>query len=563
MRQRYELVHNEDRLTLLYAPEGWDDLKYTVSRSSTYHGFVRSYSGTLRFVKDGKDFIKNVIDNYGFEAEINILIDELDGDFIWKNKINGILNFDPEVFSEEENYIELNFEDSVIHKKFKNRESLDVQYNRKESISGLILPGFAEDSHEIVLRGQSTDTINATAIYPYEAFNRILQVICDLDYNPVKSSVLGRPLYGYAENGKAALVMLSKGLLMRGATLAGDEIEEGQTNINFQFKQLFTNFNNCFNLGLGTEYDTINERWNFIIEDKSYFYQTTELFALTKISGLTYSYEPELMIQKITTGYQKYTEENDLGLTEYNNTLEFVTPISVSDFELNIQNTYRADGIGFQTAISNPYTGDEENETDIDEDIFLIHVFDNDGTLTSVKDENFNVLGGIYGADPIEANVYISPVRNMIRWGWFINSALKFFKDDGNIRFNKAEQLSDLRSQYFDETDTIYENRDLAISSLKANKFSGRKIKFDAPLTRDQINIITGNPYGLVRFYDYISKVDNYGWIKEVSTDRVDKNTTWELWEIANLETTSNNLIFMSGIQINFMSGKPMLKVEA
>lgn len=564
MQQRYRLIHEtEGEITLQYLPEGWDDLKYTVARSMTYHGFMRTYSGALRFVKDGKEFIENILNTYGFEAEIRILIDELDENRFWRNKINGIINFDPEVFSIKENYIELNFEDSIVHKKFKNREGLDIAYNRKESINGTILPGFLDDSHTVQLRGKNTDVIDSTCVYPYEVFNRVIQVICDLDYNPVISSVFGRPLYGYAEDGKAANVMLSKGILMRGADLAGDEIAEGETNINFKFKELFANYNSCFNLGLGTEYDSTNERWNFIIEDKGYFYQTSELFYLTNISNLIYEYEPELIIQKISTGYRKFIEENDYGLTEYNNALEFVTPVSVSDTELNIECNYRADGIGFQIAIDNPYTGTEENKTNIDEDIFFVHVFDDSGTLRSVRDENFNIIAGIYGANPIEANIYISPARNMSRWDWFIKSSLGFFEETGNIRFNKAERLSDLRSQYSGETNTIYENRDLAISSLKTNRFSGRKIKFEAPLTRTQIDAITGNPYGLVRFHDYLNKTDNYGWIREASTDRVDKDTTWELWEVANIEDIANNLIYMAGDDILLMDGSTSIKVVA
>lgn len=561
-RQRYTLIHSvEGELILQNAPEGWNDLKYTVTRNSVYHGLFRQFSGLMRFVKDGKEFIDNVLANYGFEAEIRIKIDELNPlTFIWENKIDGILNFDPEVFIQRENYTELNFEDSVTHKKFKNRENLDVQYNRKESINGTVLPGFPNESYTLQLRGQNTDTTNATAIYPFEAFNRIIQIICDLDYNPVVSSILGRTDFGYAVNGIASEVMLSKGLLMRGADLAGNEIAEGETNINFKIKELFENYNKCFQLGLGTEYDSTNDRWNFIIENQSYFYQTSELFYLTKISNLTYEYEPELMVQKITTGYRRFVEENDYGLTEYNNSLEFTTPITVTDTELNLECSYRADGTAFQIAIDNPYTGTEENETNIDEDIFFIHSFDDSGTLKSVKNEGFNIIGGIYGANPIQANIYISPARNMTRWGSYIRSALAFFEDTENIRFNKAEQLSDLNSQYSGETETLFENRDLAISALSTNRFSGKRIKFDAPLTRSQINTITGNPYGLVRFYDYINKTDNYGWIKEVSTDRVDKDTTWELWEVANLEQIANNLLYMDGDEILLMDGSTAIK---
>lgn len=565
MAQRYRLYHTSlaEPLVLTNAPVGWDDLKYTVTRDAIYHGLTRTFSAPLKFVKEGKELIDNVISEYGFEAEINIYIDELNTlTRIWENKISGILNFDPEIYSKKENYTEVNFEDSVIHKKFKNRENNDVAYNRKRSINSTLLPGFASESHTVQLRGQNSDTCNATCIYPFEVFNRLIQIICDIDYNPLVSSVFGRTEYGYVENGKAAELMLTKGLLMRGFTLAGDELQAGETNINFKLKECFENYNKLFNLGLGTEYDTVNARWNFVIEDKNYFYQTTELFTLDLISNLEYSYEKELMIQKITTGYRKFTDENDYGLSEYNNLSEFVTPISISDTELNLASSYRADGSAFQIAIDNYYVLNEESQTDIDEDIFFVHSFDDSGTLKSVKNENFDLIGGTYGLNPILANIYISPARNLSRWGDYIKSSLGNF-ETGNIRFNKSEKVSDLFSQYGAETSTLYENRDIAISDLPANRFSGRKIKFEAPLTRAQINIITGNPYGLVKFWDYIDKVYNYGWIKEVSTDRVDKDTTWELWEVANLQEIANNLLFMDGDEIFLMDGSTTIKTYA
>ena len=562
--QRYILTHDiEGSKTLEYAPEGWNDLKYTVTRNKSYHGLFRSFSGSLRFVKDGKDFIDNIINTYGFETTIDIEIYELDQSTrIWGRKVNGILNFDPNVYVTEENYTEVNFEDSVIHKKFKNRETLDIAYNRKETLDGTILPGFSDETITVELRGQGTDTGDSTCVFPFEAFNRVIQVICDLDYNPVISSVFGRPNFGYVENGKAAMVTLTKGLLMRGFTLGDDNTEAGETNLNFQLKDLFENFDKLFNLGLGSEWDSVNKRWNFVIEDKGYFYQTSELFTLENISNLKYSYDDELMYQKISTGYRKFEQENSYGLSEYNNQLEFTTPISVSDKKLDITSSYRADGTAFQIAIDNRYSGTEENETNIDEDIFFVHAFNDEGTYKSVKNENFNLITGLYGLDPIIANVYISPARNMMRWGEIIRSSLGMMTDK-KVRFNKAENLSNLSSQYSGEIETIFENRDVDIDDLKTPRFSGRKIEFDAPLTRAQIDIITGNPYGLVKFYDYINKEYNYGWIKECSTDRVDRDTTWALFEAANLDEVSNNLVYMDGEDILLMDNSTTIKVLA
>jgi len=565
--QKYILNHESlvEPLELEYAPDGWNDLKYTISRNGIYHGLFRTYSGPMRFVKDGKELIDSIESTYGFEAEIDIVIQELNQSTrIWEDKVTGILNFDPDTYSKKDNYTELNFEDSVIHKKFRNRENTDVAYNRKESIDGTILPGFASETQTVQLRGQNTDVGDATAIYPFEAFNRIIQIICDLDYNSVTSSVFGRPLYGYADDGLAANVMLSKGLLMRGADIAGDEVAEGETNLNLKAREMFENYDRLFSLGLDIQYDSANDRHIFVIEQKGYFYQTTELFTIDNINDLIYEYESELMIQRISSGYRKFAENNDYGLSEYNNKLEYSTPISVSDTELNKESTYRADGTAFQIAIDNRFTiSEEENQTDIDDDLFFIHAFDDSGTLRSVKNEGFDIIGGLYGANPIQANIYISPARNMTRWGEFIRSSLAFFEDDGVLRFNKAEKLSDLRSQTTEETETIYENRDIDISALRTPRFSGRRIKFNAPLTREQINIIDGNAYGLVKFWDYITKEYNYGWIKEASTDRVDKDTTWELWEVANLEEIANNLIYMDGDDIVLMDGSTAIKTVA
>jgi len=567
MEQRYILDHESlvEPYILEYAPEGWNDLKYAISRNGVYHGLFRGYSGPLRFVNDGKDLIDSILTSYGFETQLSIVIQELNQSTrVWEDKVTGILNFDPGSYSKKDIYTELNFEDSVVHKKFRSRESLDVAYNRKESIDGTILPGFASESETIVMRGQNTDTGDATAIFPFEAFNRIIQIICDLDYNPLTSSVFGRPAYGYSSDGLAANVMLSKGLLMRGAQIAGDEIAEGETNLNLKARELFESYDNAFNLGLDIQYDSTNERYIFVIEEKGYFYQTTELFTIDNLNELIYEFESELMIQKISSGYRKFAETNDFGLSEYNNSLEFTTPISVSDTELNLESAYRADGTAFQIAIDNRFTvSDEENKTDIDEDVFFIHVFDDSGTLKSVQNEGFDLIDGLYGANPIQANIYISPARNMTRWGDYIRSSLAFFEDTGVIRFNKAENLSDLQSQTTQETEILYENRDLNISDLRIPRFSGRRIKFTAPLTREQINIIDGNAYGLVKFWDYIAKEYNYGWIKEASTDRVDKDTTWELWEAANLDEVSNNLIYMNTNEINLMNGNALIKVSA
>ncbi len=563
MEQRYKLSHvDEGEIILQYAPEGWEDLEYTITRNQKYYGLFRSFSAPMKFPKDGKRFIDNVLDTYGYEARITLTLEELNPTTrVWERAVQGILNFDPDVYGTDELFTECNFEDSEIHKKLKNREQAPVAYNRRETFDGQLLPGFAEETVNVTIRGKESDEATAVAVRPWEAFNRVLQIICDLDYNPVKSSFFGRTDLGYAIDGEGANVLLSKGLLMRGFPLAGTSFTAGETNLNFKASELFDSFNKAFNLGLGLQFDEINDRYNFVIEKKNYFFQPTVMFTLDDISNLRYEFNKDLFFSTIKTGYQKFVEDNEYGLAEYNNQATFTTPISISDRELNLVSPYRADGTAFQIAIDNRYTPgvEQQNETDIDEDIFFVHAFTDLGVLKSVKNEGFDLVGGLYGLTPIQANIYLSPARNMSRWGDFIRSALTPFEPDGKLRYEQSENLSDLRSQTDEETETIFECRDFSISNLKEPRFSGRVIKFDRPLDREKIVQLTKDARGLVKFWDYINKAYNYGWIKECSTNRVDGESDWELWEKApNYKVTEDTFDFMNGNPFALQNGEPL-----
>jgi hypothetical protein len=576
--QRYILTHNEESapvsVILEYAPEGWDDLKYTLTRNEMYHGLFIDFSGDLRFPKDGKQFIDDVLDTYGYEVEVKIEIKEFNQQSrAFESKINGVLVFDPETYERTELFTSVSFIGSTVHRKFKNREDLEVAYNRKESQEGVILPGFTNDFVNVVLRGVDGVETTARAVYPFEAFTRVLQIICDLDYNCVTSSVLGRTDYDYVDDGVFSKVMLSNGLLMRGWMEAGDVLQEGYTNLNFKFRELFETFSKVFNLGLGLIYDNENKRWQFTIDRRNFFYQTSTILTISQynISNMRVKYGKEFMYNRIETGYSKYVDENEYGLIEYNNESQFSTPISITDNVLDLRVPYRADGLGFQVAIDNAKvddssssaTGENTNDTNIDDDIFLIDSIFEEGVLKSAFDEYIGFLDGLYSDYQLKANIRLTPARNMVRWGDWINAALGKLQDR-NLRFEKAKKLTSLQSRIDGETDTIYETQDYPVSNLLEPRWSGRVFEFDAPLTRDQINAIIDNPYGLVKFYNYIDKEWGQGWIKECSTDRVDRETTWQLYEAINLEVTANNLVYVEGddVPISLIDGSGVIKTD-
>jgi hypothetical protein len=273
------------------------------------------------------------------------------------------------------------------------------------------------------------------------------------------------------------------------------------------------------------------------------------------------------MHARVKTGYEKYVEDSEYGLTEYNTETEFSTPISITNSEFDLMVPYRADGLAFQEAIDNrkddPSVGDSQADNDIDEDIFMIDAVTIDDALKTRQDEGFQLIGGLYGDEIVQANIRMAPTRNMIRWGDWLNAAFSKLQDR-KLMFQKTEGLSTLRSQLDSDLEVLYETKDYDINKLPEPKWSGRIAEFDAPLTREQINQIISNPYGLVKFWNYHTKEWIYGWIKECSTDRVDRDTTWKVYEAANLQETANNLVYVEdGEPILLMSGDGAIKTNA
>lgn len=565
MIQWYILSHGETTLKLTNAPEGWDNLAYTITRNETYHGLFISFSGTLRFCKEGKTFIDTVLNDSGFEAEIGIEIKEMNlSTRAMESKIKGVLNFSPDVFEQDDIWTTVSFISSKTHQKFKTYENTDISFNRKESLNGTILPGFTNEFVDLQLRAiVGGETATCKAVYPFEMFGRILQVICDLDYNPVLSSVLGRTIHGYIQDGQFSKAMISKGLLMRGVEPSGDEQEEGKTMLTVKFKDLFTAFANVFFLGLGIEWNPTSLRWEFVIEPRGFFYQTTTLFRIDKnsISELKYKFGSDFMFSSIKTGFRKYENEATEGISgEYNTESEFATPITVTDAKLDITSPIRADGLGIKKAIDNRHDAEDAEQQDIDEDVFILDSVDDNGTLKTRQTEGFQLVDGIYGENIIYANLNLTPARNMVRWGEWLNSSLSKLQDK-KIRFQSTKSVSAVQSQTDLETYILHETKDFPINQFFTPRWSGKIVEFEAPLTREHINIITNNPYGLVEYWDYINKEWRSGWIKECSTDRVDRETTWMLYVAVNLDIVANNLVYVSdGLPILLMSGNEAIK---
>lgn len=75
-RVRFTLYHDDYGTLRIDDPVGWDEDEKEYARNTKYHGIFTKFSNSLKFVLSGAEFINNVRDIYGVNAEIVLTKDE-------------------------------------------------------------------------------------------------------------------------------------------------------------------------------------------------------------------------------------------------------------------------------------------------------------------------------------------------------------------------------------------------------------------------------------------------------------------------------------------------------
>jgi hypothetical protein len=326
--------------------------------------------------------------------------------------------------------------------------------------------------------------------------------------------------------------MLTTGTYLRGYPyndLTAIAFDGGFMTLSSSFEKLFSSIANIFNLGLGIEntYSTDNVLVNpkVVIEEKTYFYQQLIILQIDTLSDLEYMPDKTLLYQGIEVGYNKIQNDNIYGQAEYNNKATYATPLIPFTNKLSILSDIRADGTGIEQLRTTPIGSELRN----DKEIFIISCIKksnlNSGQLTSLQEEDTTILY-VQGVYPIIFNSDITPARMLLNCGDFISIGLQN-NIHNKITFQKSEKPTKVLTQKGIEA--ISENSNVDISRLKTPYLKGEIVRFNAPVGTTEIKAIESNKHGLIKFYDYIDKRYRYGWIKEVSTNPVDKTTNWEL----------------------------------
>lgn len=155
---------------LRYTPSGWDDAKFELKRNQAYHGLFRSITfNQLVFVKDARNFIRDVYELEGINALITFTVQRLNhATQAYESYFTGKL--DLSTYKIEETGVTCQVVDTQLAEKVKNRETVKVNLRKRKSIEGYEIPAFTDEDptlqmpdYEIEARATWGDRLQMTS----------------------------------------------------------------------------------------------------------------------------------------------------------------------------------------------------------------------------------------------------------------------------------------------------------------------------------------------------------------------------------------------------------------
>jgi hypothetical protein len=533
-------IDDSASIPLESAPEGVFDLSYEMPRSEKFWGMIPAYSGELRFGKDGKDYIDNIIDTEGKESIITIDYQVRDTQTtIFSTLVEGILNLLDSVRSK--NKTSTGFEGTSFEVKLNKRSNIEVPYYRLTSLNGTVLPGFVTPYVNLLCQGVLADIITRS-IYPHELIESILQQILDVDYPCLYSPILGRTdivnpmtLENYPDNGDLSKKMITKATYLRGWNETND-------NLYISLDKAFAIFDCIIPLGLGFTKDSQDRDIVFIDHRESVFQSRIGLqLDDDKISNLEKFTAQEMRWSEAELGFPEALKNVVYGLSEYVGKSSYSNTSISSDSKLDLVNPARGDGVGINDIIDNFQidSASTDETSEYDKEIFIIDSMDEIGVgyiMKNLKTENYTSWEGIENDPGLHYNFDLTPARILEKYyGKWLNISLQDLT--GYLKHNKAETLSRLRTLRIDDTSSIYECQDLLLSVLETPIMTGDIYSLNYPLTTDNIRDIKDDYYAQCSFWDYSQKKTIGGWFRNISAKLPKGIARIEIYEAVTLAT--------------------------
>jgi len=324
-------------------------------------------------------------------------------------------------------------------------------------------------------------------IYVYDAIEQLIRIMTGETTPILVSNYFGRKELGYEEDGEGAYMTICSGFMAR----------------NFEDKPLSTTFDDMMKslfavLNVSYSFEKEGHKEYIRVEPLEYFF-TEKRYILSKevaSKDIKFSVSKDFSMPGLTIGYENggdsYTEA--VGLDEYNGLANWLTPLSKAGGKFERISPYRADSTGLEFARRKPQLNFPTEDTDYDEDVFLLDmkVFGNVLKLRTWDDDFATPPENIY--NPATAyNLRFSPTQMFDRHSFMFGAGLTTYKDSV-VSFGSMTGNSQLIQ------DGIQLRQDRAISELENPKFKNIMIEFKMDTNYYDEQAIIDNIYGIFEF---------------------------------------------------------------
>lgn len=325
-----------------------------------------------------------------------------------------------------------------------------------------------------------------------------------------------------------------------------------KTNIfplTFTLKDMLTSLNAIDCIGMGYEWDSVDQKEIIRIEPAEYFYRDVEVIELPSVYDYKQETAKDLIFNKITVGYDKYKEEDENSLDEIHANHEYQTPIKTESNEYPIKSKFNASGYLIETTRRAYFLNDPNISTSYDDDIFIIHVSRPSTDLSlwePVTNEPFDNVSGCLSPETT-VNMTLSPKRMLMAHSKWLMSSLIYKNGSQLVKNTFTKQNKDfsttLKSDYCKRGDEqnlpLKASDDILLAAFGdfTGIYSPEWINLKTRLAMRQVRYIInahrglspdGNNYGYLTFKNKKGTITK-GWLHELAYNRINEEVTLRL----------------------------------
>ena len=286
--------------------------------------------------------------------------------------------------------------------------------------------------------------------------------------------------------------------------------------------------------GHGVEVHNGEER--FVIEDLRHFFRENETIQLGEITDYKESAANEFYFVSGEFGNENAGDyEEQQGRYETNAMNTYGMPTTKVTEVFDGKSKLRSDLLGAEQARRKNVTVASTEDTPYDRENFLFDCTTRGivGYRTIKTWQQLLSARPKYVYDPDSAgNFRLTPLRSLIRWGWFLRTSLWKFGSEF-IRYRSSTGFPDMVMQFPGEPERA-ENGEISVNDLDRELFDAKIIECSVPLNFEMYQQITGsfkdgarsvpNLYGKC-VYTYQGSEPQKGWIIKAEIASVTKLT--------------------------------------